>query len=92
VFQQPLAQCFNGDKAARPDLQTFKFSGGDRVVNRGATDPRKAAGFDRRYCENPDIRDCDPVRLPHFSSSLTRTLANEDELADKWLLKKGRSL
>jgi len=58
------------------------------VIDRGAANPSKAAGFGWRYCENPYIRGCDRVRLPHFSSILARTLANEGELADKWLLKK----
>jgi len=92
VLQQPVAQRVNRDKAAGPDLQTLQVSAGDRVIDRGAANPSKAAGFGWRYCENPYIRGCDRVRLPHFSSIVARTLANEGELADKWLLKKDCSI
>jgi hypothetical protein len=61
------------------------------VIDRGAANPSKAAGFGGRYCENPHIRGYDCVRLPHLSPILARTLANEGELADKWLLRKDRS-
>jgi hypothetical protein len=92
VFQQPLAQCINSDEATGPDLQALQVSAGDRVINRGAANSRKAAGFGRRHRKYLRIRAYGRVRFPHFFSNFIRFKANEGKRADKWLLKKGCSI